>query len=115
MAKHEIINAPGIPFEPLYDKVVLRQKEAEKQTATGIILPDAAQERFNEGVILAVGPGYRMEDGTVQALRVSPGDVVLYAKYGGVTIDIGEHKDLVILSERDIHGILHEEEEGHEE
>lgn len=101
--------SPAIPFEPLYDKVVLQQKAPETKTASGIILPDAAQERFNEGVVLAVGPGYRMEDGSVRPLTVQPGDTILFAKYGGVTIDIGEHKDLVIISERDIHGILREE------
>ena len=97
---------PHLNFKPLYDKVVIQQKEAESQTASGIILPDVAQERFNQGTVLAVGPGYRMEDGSTQALTVEVGDTVLYSKYGGVTIDVGEYEDLVILSERDVHGIL---------
>ena len=97
---------PNVPFKPLYDKVVIKQREAEAKTAGGIILPDVAQERFSEGTVLAVGPGYRMEDGSTQALSVHVGDTVLYAKYGGVTIDVGDEKDLVIISERDIHGIM---------
>ena len=101
-------NQPPLDFEPLYDKIVIQQKEAQQKTAGGIFLPEGAQERFNEGIILAVGPGYRMEDGTLQPLRVQVGETVLFAKYGGVTIDIGDHKDLVILSERDVHGIIHE-------
>lgn len=96
---------PAVPFEPLYDRVVIEPAAAEKETASGIVIPDAAQERHAEGIVVAKGPGYRMSDGEIQPLRVEIGDRVIYGKYGGTSITIGDHDDLVILSERDIHGI----------
>lgn len=102
---HNESMAPAIPFEPLYDRVIIEPVAAETETATGIVIPEVAQERHAEGVVLAKGPGYRMSDGEIQPLRVQVGDRVIFGKYGGTSITIGEREDLIIISERDIHGI----------
>lgn len=92
-------------FQPLYDRVVIKQRESAAQTASGIVLPDIAKEKYNEGQVIAVGEGYRMADGDIRPLSVEVGDTVLYSKYGGTEISIGD-KDYIIISERDIHGIM---------
>lgn len=94
------------PFEPLYDKIVVIQDDPEEVTATGLIIPKVAQERHAQGEVVAIGPGYRMEDGSLQPLTVEVGQRILFGKYGGTTIEIGG-VTFVIMSEREVHGILH--------
>ena len=85
---------------PLGDRVVVRQIEAEEVTASGIVLPDTAQEKPLRGTVLAVGEG-RWENGTRVPLDVSPGDEVIYSKYGGTDVTV-DGEDLLILRESDI-------------
>ena len=92
-------------FRPLHDRVLVRRIEEENKTAGGIIIPDTAKEKPQQGEILAAGPGARDEAGKLVPLDVKPGDKVLFGKWSGseVTLD-GE--DLLIMKESDILGIL---------
>jgi chaperonin GroES len=92
-------------LKPIGDRVVVRPKSAEEVTKSGIILPDTAQERPQEGEVMAVGPGRLMEDGSVIALTVKVGDNVLFSKYGGTEIKIGG-EEYMILREDDILAVL---------
>ncbi|HHN67913.1 MAG TPA: co-chaperone GroES [Thermopetrobacter sp.] len=92
-------------FRPLHDRVVVRRIEEDNKTAGGIIIPDTAKEKPQQGEVLAVGPGARDENGKLVPLDVKKGDKVLFGKWSGseVTID-GE--ELLIMKESDILGIL---------
>jgi chaperonin GroES len=87
-------------LEPLGDRVIVRPNEGEEKTPSGIVIPDTAKEKPQEGKVLAVGPG-RYEEGKLIPLDVKVGDAVIYSKYGGTEVKVGG-KDLLILSERDI-------------
>lgn len=87
-------------LEPLGDRVIVEPGEGEEQTASGIVIPDTAKEKPQEGKVMAVGPG-RYEDGKLVPLDVKPGDTVIYSKYGGTEVKVGGNEYL-ILSERDI-------------
>lgn len=91
----------AIKLQPLADRLVVKPIEKEEVTKGGIVLPDTAKEKPQEGKVLAVGPGRLTDDGKRLAMDVSVGDVVLYAKYGGTEIKIDD-EDLVILRESDI-------------
>ncbi len=91
--------------KPLGDRVFVKVSAAEEQTAGGIILPDAAQEKPQVGEITAVGPGKRSDDGSRQALDVKEGDKVLYSKYAGTDVKLGG-EEYVLLSEKDILAIV---------
>ena len=89
-------------LQPLDDRIVVRPSEAEEKTASGLVIPDTAKEKPQQGEVLAVGPGRRSEDtGNVIPLDVKVGDTVVYSKYGGTEITI-EGEDLLILSGRDV-------------
>ena len=92
-------------FRPLHDRVVVRRIEAEEKTKGGIIIPDNAKEKPQEGEIVAVGPGARDESGTVQALDVKAGDRVLFGKWSGTEVRI-DGQDLLIMKESDIMGVV---------
>lgn len=92
-------------LKPLGDRLVVEPKERETMTTSGIVLPETAKEKPQEGLVLAVGPGRRDDDGKRIAMDVSVGDVVLYAKYGGTEIKIDDKK-LLILKESDVLAIL---------
>jgi chaperonin GroES len=92
-------------FRPLHDRVLVRRIESGENTAVGIIIPDTAKEKPQEGEILAVGPGVRDKDGNLVALDVKVGDHVLFAKWGGTDIKIDGEEHL-ILKESDILGIV---------
>jgi chaperonin GroES len=92
-------------LKPLGDKVVVEIIDEPQTTASGIVLPDTAKEKSQRGKVLAVGAGKLLENGERAALEVSEGDTVLFAKYGGTEITIAG-KDLMILSERDIHAVV---------
>ena len=87
-------------LEPLGDRVVVEPAEGEEKTASGIVIPDTAKEKPQEGKVLAVGPG-RYEEGKLIPLDVKPGDTIIYSKYGGTEVKVGG-KEYLILSERDI-------------
>ncbi len=92
-------------FRPLHDRVVVRRIEAEEKSAGGIIIPDTAKEKPQQGEVIAVGPGARDESGKVQALEVKAGDRVLFGKWSGTEVKIGG-EDLLIMKESDIMGVL---------
>ncbi len=95
----------GISLKPLGDKVIVEIIEEPQQTVSGIILPDSAKEKSQRGKILAVGSGKLLDNGTRVPLELKVGDTVLFAKYGGTEVAI-DGKDLMIMSERDIHAIV---------
>jgi len=91
----------ALKLQPLADRLVVKPIEREEVTKGGIVLPDTAREKPQEGEVLAVGPGRLSEDGKRIAMDVRVGDIVIYAKYGGTEIKI-EDEELVILRESDI-------------
>ncbi len=92
-------------FRPLHDRVVVRRVESESRTAGGIIIPDTAKEKPQEGEVVAVGPGARDEQGKIVALDVKEGDRILFGKWSGTEVKIGG-EDLLIMKESDIMGII---------
>ena len=92
-------------FRPLHDRVLVRRIEAQAKTAGGIIIPDSAQEKPQEGEIVATGSGARAEDGTITPLDVKAGDRILFGKWSGTEIKVGG-EDLIIMKESDVLGIL---------
>ena len=92
-------------FRPLHDRVVVKRIDAEEKTKGGIIIPDTAKEKPQEGEVVAVGPGARDENGKLQPLDVKAGDRVLFGKWSGTEVKI-DSQDLLILKEADILGII---------
>ena len=92
-------------FRPLHDRVVLKRIEGEAKTSGGIIIPDNAKEKPQEGEVIAVGPGGRNETGKLTPIDVKPGDRVLFGKWSGTEIKIGG-EDLLIMKEADLLGVL---------
>lgn len=90
-----------VKLQPLGDRVIVKPIEGEEVTKGGIVLPDTAREKPQEGKVLAVGPGRLSEDGKRIAMDVKVGDVVLYVKYGGTEVKI-EGEELMVLRESDI-------------
>ncbi|ABW15346.1 chaperonin small subunit [Frankia sp. Hr75.2] len=96
--------ATKVAIKPLEDRIVVQPSDAETTTASGIVIPDTAKEKPQEGTVLAVGPG-RFEDGKRVPLDVKVGDVVLYSKYGGTEVKYAGEEYLV-LSARDVLAII---------
>ena len=94
-----------IKFRPLHDRVVVRRVESEAKTAGGIIIPDSAKEKPQEGEVIAAGDGARDEAGKLVPLAVKAGDRVLFGKWSGTEVKIG-NEDLLIMKESDILGIV---------
>ena len=92
-------------FRPLHDRVVVRRIEQEEKTHGGIIIPDTAKEKPQEGEVIAVGPGARSEDGTVHPLDVKAGDRILFGKWSGTEVKI-DGEELLIMKESDIMGVV---------
>jgi chaperonin GroES len=92
-------------FRPLHDRVVVRRIDAEERTKGGIIIPDTAKEKPQEGEVIAVGPGARDETGKLQPLDVKPGQRVLFGKWSGTEVRI-DGEDLLIMKESDIMGVI---------
>ncbi len=92
-------------FRPLHDRVVVRRLEGEEKTAGGIIIPDTAKEKPQEGQIVAVGPGARDEQGKIVALDVKSGDRILFGKWSGTEVKI-DGEELLIMKESDIMGVI---------
>ena len=92
-------------FRPLHDRVLVRRIDAEEKTAGGIIIPDTAKEKPQEGEIIAAGPGARNEQGQLVPLDVKTGDRVLFGKWSGTEVKI-DGQDLLIMKESDIMGVL---------
>ena len=94
----------GVSLQPLEDRIVVKPSEGEEMTASGLVIPDTAKEKPQEGEVLAVGPG-RFEDGSRVPLDVKVGDKVIYSKYGGTEIKLSGD-ELLILSARDVLAIV---------
>jgi chaperonin GroES len=92
-------------FRPLHDRVVVRRIEEDERTKGGIIIPDTAKEKPQQGEIVAVGPGAPDEKGNIQPLDVRPGDHVLFGKWSGTEVKI-DGEELLIMKESDILGVL---------
>ena len=94
-------------FRPLHDRVVVRRVDAEENTAGGIIIPDTAKEKPQQGEVLAVGPGKRDETGKLVPLDVQAGDQILFGKWSGTEVKV-DGEDLLIMKEDDIMGVVDE-------
>ena len=92
-------------FRPLHDRVLVRRVNAEEKTAGGIIIPDTAKEKPQEGEVISVGPGARDERGELVALDVKAGDRILFGKWSGTEVKI-DNEELLIMKESDIMGII---------
>jgi chaperonin GroES len=96
----------AVTIKPLSDRVVVRPQEAEEKTAGGLFIPDTAKEKPQRGTVVAVGPG-KVENGTKVDMSVKEGDTVLYGKYAGTEITLGD-EEVMIMRESDILGIVNE-------
>jgi chaperonin GroES len=92
-------------FRPLHDRVLVRRIEQEERSAGGVIIPDTAREKPQEGEVVAVGPGARDEQGNLHPLDVKVGDRVLFGKWSGTEVKI-DGEELVVMKESDIMGVL---------
>ena len=96
----------SVSIKPLEDRIVIRQLEAEQVTASGLVIPDTAKEKPQEGTVVAAGPGRWNEDGDGRiALDVKVGDTVIYSKYGGTEVKL-DGDDLLVLSARDVLAVV---------
>ncbi|MCA6122069.1 MULTISPECIES: co-chaperone GroES [Bradyrhizobium] len=94
-------------FRPLHDRVLVRRLDAEEKTAGGIIIPDTAKEKPQQGEIVATGPGARNEQGQLVQLDVKPGDRVLFGKWSGTEVKI-DGEEFLIMKESDLLGVIDE-------
>ena len=92
-------------IRPLHDRVVIKRVEEERKTASGIVIPDAAAEKPDQGEVLAVGNGKLLENGSVRALEVKVGDRVLFGKYSGQTVKV-DGVELLVMREEDLMGVI---------
>jgi chaperonin GroES len=92
-------------FRPLHDRVLVRRIEAAEKTAGGIIIPDTAQEKPQEGEVVAIGTGTRGDDGTITPLDLKAGDKILFGKWSGSEVKL-DGEDLLIMKESDVLGIV---------
>ena len=92
-------------IRPLHDRVVIKRMEHQRTTASGIVIPDTAAEKPEQGEVLAVGSGKMLQDGSVCALEVKVGDHVLFGKYAGQTVKV-DGEELLVVREEDIMGIV---------
>ena len=95
-----------MPVQPLGDRVLVKVVEAQEKTKGGIVLPDTAKEKPQEGKVLAVGKGKMLETGNVQVLEIKSGDRVLYGKYSGTEITTKEGEEVLIMREDDILAVV---------
>ena len=92
-------------FRPLHDRVVVKRVDAEEKTKGGIIIPDTAKEKPQEGEVVAVGPGARDESGKIQPLDLKAGDRILFGKWSGTEVKI-DGEELLIMKESDVMGVI---------
>jgi chaperonin GroES len=95
----------SISIKPLEDRIVIQQVEAEQTTASGLVIPDTAKEKPQEGTVIAVGPGRVDDNGNRVPMDVAEGDVVIYSKYGGTEVKY-QGEEYLILSARDVLAIV---------
>jgi chaperonin GroES len=99
------VKEEALKFRPLHDRVLVRRVEAEEKTKGGIIIPDTAKEKPQEGEVIAVGPGARDESGKLVPVDLKTGDRILFGKWSGTEIKI-EGEDLIIMKESDVMGVV---------
>ncbi len=92
-------------IRPLYDRIIVKRVEQQKQTASGIVIPDTAGEKPEQGEVIAVGSGRLLQDGSVRPLQVKPGEKVLFGKYAGQTVKV-DGDELLVMREEDIMGVI---------
>lgn len=92
-------------IRPLYDRVVVKRIEQQRTTASGIVIPDTAGEKPEQGEVVAVGPGKLLDNGNLRPVSVKVGDRVLFSKYGGQTVKV-EGEELLVLREDDLLGVI---------
>ena len=92
-------------LRPLHDRVIIKRLEEERKTASGIVIPDTAAEKPDQGEVMAVGPGKKNEDGKVSPVDVKVGDKVLFGKYSGQTVKV-QGEELLVMREEDIMGVI---------
>lgn len=92
-------------IRPLYDRIVVKRIEEQETTRNGIVIPDSAKEKPQEGEVMAIGKGKRLDDGKMVALDVQPGDRILFGKYSGNEITL-DGTDYIIMREDDVLGVL---------
>lgn len=92
-------------IRPLYDRVIVKRIEQQRKTASGIVIPDSAAEKPEQGEVIAVGSGKLLQDGSVRPLEVKVGDQVLFSKYGGQTVKLND-EELLVLREEDLMGVI---------
>ena len=92
-------------IRPLYDRIIVKRLEQQRQTASGIVIPDTAAEKPEQGEVTAIGSGRLLQDGTIRPLQVKPGDCVLFGKYSGQTVKI-DGEEFLVLREEDVLGIV---------
>jgi len=95
-----------VNIQPLADRIIVKALEAQEKTKGGIVLPDTAKEKPQEGEVLAVGKGKVLDNGNVQALELKIGDKVLYGKYSGTEITTREGEELLIMREEDVLAVI---------
>ena len=95
-------------FRPLHDRVLIRRVESEERTKGGILIPDTAKEKPQEGEVVAAGPGARGDDGKLQPMDVKAGDRVLFGKWSGTEVKL-DGEELIIMKESDIMGVLEQD------
>ena len=99
------LKVSDMKFRPLHDRVLVRRVEAEEKSSGGIIIPDTAKEKPQEGEVISAGTGARADDGTITPLDVKAGDKILFGKWSGTEVKI-DGEDLIIMKESDILGIV---------
>ncbi|MYM34186.1 co-chaperone GroES [Duganella sp. FT94W] len=92
-------------LRPLYDRVIVKRIEQQRQTASGIVIPDSATEKPEQGEVLAVGHGRALPDGSLRALAVNVGDSVLFGKYAGQTVKL-DGQEVLVMREEDLLGVI---------
>jgi chaperonin GroES len=98
-------------FRPLHNRLVVERMEPEQTTASGIIIPDTAKEKPQQGKVKSVGPGNRDKDGKIIPMEIKAGDVVLFSKYGGADITL-DGKEYLILKDEDVLGVIEHAKAG---
>jgi len=92
-------------IRPLHDRIIVKRLEEERKTASGIVIPDTAAEKPDQGEVLAVGNGKVLDDGKVRPLQVKVGDKVLFGKYSGQTVKV-QGEEILVMREEDVMGVI---------
>lgn len=98
-------------IRPLYDRIIVKRIDQQRQTAAGIVIPDSVNEKPEQGEVIAVGNGRLLQDGSIRPLQVKPGERVLFGKYTGQTVKV-DGEELLVLREEEVLGILEDSAAG---